>query len=96
MTFPSPSLISHAEVDKLTYAMLRSQNKFLKGMCEKGIDDNWVTAYIEELTPDRCVYVVVYGFGIIEPIQENVRYEVKTDDLLNNLTPERIIPDDQG
>lgn len=93
MTFPSPSLISHEALDKLAFAMLRTMNKFLKIMRKNGIDDNWVTSYIEELTPDKCVFVVCYGFGAFKPVEDYARYEVNTNDLLNHLTPERIIPD---
>lgn len=93
MTLPTSSLISHEALDKLAFAMLRTMNKFHRLMRKNGIDKNWVTSYIEELTPDKCIFVVCYGFGIVKPTQDYARYEVNTNDLLNDLTPERIIPD---
>ena len=86
---PSPSIITSEALDKLLFAIQRTSNKFHKQL--RCIPESWTHAYIEELTPDRCVYIVVYGVGIADPMQDHVKYEVNVNELLNKLTPERII-----
>jgi len=89
--YPSPSIITHEALDKLAFAMRRCENKYSKIMHKARVPENWTMGYIEELTPDRCVFVVVFGYGIDNPVQEHIKYEVNTDELLKDLTPERII-----
>ena len=88
---PSSSLITQEALDKLAFAMSRCENKFFKKMHEARVPENWTTSYIDELTPDRCVFTVVYGFGIEDPTQEHVKYEVNTNELLETASPERLI-----
>ena len=91
ITYPSSPLITREALDKLLFAMARSENKFHRKMHEARVPEMWTTTYIEELTPNRCVFVVVYGFGIEDPTQEHIKYEITTHELLNNLTPEKVI-----
>ena len=89
--YPSSPIINHEALGKLVFAMQRCEQKFFKIMHESRVPENWTESYIEELTPDRCVFVVVYGYGIDDPVQEHTKYEVDTNELLKNLTPERIM-----
>ena len=94
ITYPSPPILTQRALKKLHFAMDRCQNKFFKKMHEARVPEMWTTAYVEELTPDRCVFVVVYGFGIEDPTQEHIKYEVNTHELLDNLSPEKVIKDE--
>jgi len=94
ITLPSASIITRDALGKLHFALKRCENKFWKKMHEARVPECWTGSYIEELTPDRCVFVVVYGFGILDPTQEHIKYEVNTHELLDNLTPEKVIKDE--
>lgn len=89
--YPSSPILIQEAMKKLLFAMDRCQNKFSRKMHEARVPEMWTTAYVEELTPDRCVFVVVYGFGIENPTQEHIKYEVNTHELLDNLTPEKVM-----
>jgi len=93
ITYPSSSLVSYHGLKYLSYAIQRSVNKIWKDL--RPVPESFITAYIESLTSERAVYIVVFGYGIENPKQEFVKYEVDTYELTHNLTPERVVKQDE-
>jgi len=93
ITYPSSSLVSAHGLEYLSQSIQRSVNKIWKDL--RTVPKSFITAYIESLTSERAIYVIVFGYGIEDPKQEFVKYEVDTYELTHNLTPERVIKEDE-